>query len=411
MSNLMRSTGWVLALGCLAAACAATYGGEAAAGPQAAAKSRPLVGAIRWDSWYGTLPQSAQPPASVPYPGFDPARNRLVSQDPGRETRQSLAAQPWRYRWPFFTTLNPDGTAQDFNENRPDVLEREIDYAVQGGLDYWAFTAYPESAPLSYTLKTFLTCKNRDRIRFCLFVPAWPAYGRMPDAAAEEAYWAYLLRLVQTPNYLKVAGSRPVFFVGFLNDALAQKILTGPWPQFTRELARLGFGKPYLVFCEGSAKAAKRYSDLFGGDALSAYAVTSSKAQGTPFAELAARAEKFWEECQQTGTPAAPLCMTGWDRRTRVLNPVSWESFHLQPDADTYYFQRGTPDELAAHIGRGVQWFQRHPNPSGAELVLIYAWNELDEGGWLLPALPPPHGEGAARLEALRKVLARPTTP
>jgi len=37
--------------------------------------------------------------------------------------------------------------------------------------------------------------------------------------------------------------------------------------------------------------------------------------------------------------------------------------------------------------------------------VLIYAWNEFDEGGWLVPALPPPHGEGTARIDALRKVL------
>jgi len=39
--------------------------------------------------------------------------------------------------------------------------------------------------------------------------------------------------------------------------------------------------------------------------------------------------------------------------------------------------------------------------------VLIYAWNELDEGGWLMPALPPPQGEGTARIDALRKVLGR----
>lgn len=36
---------------------------------------------------------------------------------------------------------------------------------------------------------------------------------------------------------------------------------------------------------------------------------------------------------------------------------------------------------------------------------LICAWNEFDESGWLAPALPPPDGEGAAKIEALRKVL------
>jgi len=369
--------------------------------------ARPLVGAIRWDAWYGPLPDTALPPASVPYPGFDPARNRLVSQDPGNETCRSLAAEPWRYRWPFFTELGPDRQAQAFNENRTEVLEKEIDDAVSGGLDYWAFTAYPEPSPLSYTLKTFLACKNRDKIRFSLYLPMWPAYGRIPDDDAERAYWAYAVRLIAQPNYLRVQGNRPVLFAGFFNDALAEKILGGPWAGFTNAIARCGLGKPYLVLCEGSPKSAKHYCDLFGGDALSAYAVSLSQAKGAPFTDLAAYAESFWEGCEATGTPVVPICMTGWDHRPRVLNPVSWESYHLKSGAEQYYYARGTPDEIAAHIGRGVSWYQKRPGKNGTELVLIYAWNELDEGGWLVPALPPPDGEGSARLDALRKVLRR----
>ena len=392
-----------------AALCLAEVPAAKAEAPNAAStgapERRPLVGAIRWDAWYGELPESAKPPASVPYAGFDATRNRLVSQDPGKETCRSLAAEPWRYRWPFFTTLGADGKALAFNDNRAEVLEQEIEHAVRGGLDYWAFTAYPQNCPLSYTLETFLTCRNRDALRFCLFLPLWPAYGRIPDEASEQAYWAHLQRMILQPNYLKVEGGRPVLYVGFCNDALARKVLEGPWTPFTNALAAAGMGKPYLVFCEGGAKAAKRYCDLFGGEALSAYATSSGKAKAAPYAELAAHAERFWEQCEATGTPAVPLCMTGWDRRTRVLNPVSWESFQLEKDAVHYYYERGTPEELAAHIGRGVTWFKKHPGKNGVELVLVYAWNENDEGGWLVPALPPPDGEGTARLDALRKVL------
>ena len=394
---------WVTLMSCaLLGAFSLTAGAQENAVP---GKPRPLVGAIRWDAWYGTLPDTARPPLSVPYPGFDPSRNRLVSQDPGKETQRSLSAEPWRYRWPFFTTLGPDGTAQAFNENKADVIEKEIDDAVQGGLDYWAFTTYPEASPLSYTLKTFLSCKNRDKIRFCLFLAMWPSYGRIPDDAAERAYWAYAVRMLRQPNYLCVQGNRPVLYLGFFNDALAKRVLEGPWPAFTNELARCGLGKPYLVLSEGSPKHAKRMCDRFGGDALSAYAVSNGKAKAAPFAELAAHAEAFWDGCEATGTPAVPICMTGWDHRPRVLNPVSWESYQLQQDADSYYYKPGTPDELASHIGRGVSWFKKHPGKNGTELVLIYAWNEFDEGGWLAPALPPPQGEGTARLDALRKVL------
>lgn len=371
---------------------------------------RPLVGAIRWDAWYGALPETARPPASVPYPGFDAARNRLVSQDPGKETQKALAARPWRHRWPFFTTLAPDGSAQVFNENKPEVLDQEIEYAVHAGLNYWAFTAYPENSPLSYTLNTFLACQSRDKLKFCLFLPMWPAYGRIPDEAAEQAYWAYVVRLVREPNYLKVEGNRPVFYLGFLNDQLVEKLLSGPWPKFCAELAKCGFGKPWVAICHSPAKAAKRYCDRLHGEALSQYAVSGSAKAG-PFSELATHAEKFWEDCAATGAPVAPICMTGWDRRPRVTNPVSWEDFHLKPDAFEHYYKPGTPDEIAAHIGRGVSWFKQHPGKNGTGLVLIYAWNEFDEGGWLAPALPPPDGEGTARLDALRKVLVTGKTP
>jgi len=367
-------------------------------------KSRPLVGAIRWDAWYGPLPSSAQPPVSVEFPGFDATRNRKVSQDPGKETRRSLAAEPWRYRWPFFTTLAPDGSAKDFNENRPEVIEQEIEYALHAGLSYWAFTAYPENCPLSYTLKTFLTCKNRDKIKFCLFLPMWPAYGRIPDDAAEREYWAHVLRMARQPNYLKVEGNRPVFYMGFLTGRLIEMLRDGRWRTFCGELEKCGLGKPWVAVCLGSPKSGIRYYEQLEGDALSQYSVSGS-AQAGAFSELAARAEQFWEDCAATGAPVVPLCMTGWDRRTRVMNPVSWETFHQEKDAISRYYKSGTPEEIAAHIGRGVSWFKKHPGKNGTELVLIYAWNEFDEGGWLVPALPPPHGEGTARIDALRKVL------
>ena len=363
----------------------------------AAAARHPLVGAIRWDAWYGTLPETARLPDPTRYPGYDTTRARVPSPDPGKEAQRSLAAEPWRYRWPFFTELNADGTAKAFNENRAEVLEKEIDYAVRAGLDYWAFDAYPEDCPLSYTLQTFLTCKNRDKIRFCLFLVMGSAYGRFAD---DEAFRAYAARLIAEPNYLKVEGSRPVIYMGFLNDAIMAKLLDGRWQRFCGELARRGLGKPYLVVCHGTPAAAKNYCDRLGGDALSDYNYSRGLTQeGMPFIELATAAESFWERCEATGVRAVPICMAGFDWRPRVMNPVSWHA------CDARYSRRGTPAELAEHIGRGVTWYRKHPGKNGTELVLIYAWNEFDEGGWLVPALPPPQGEGTARVDALRKVL------
>jgi len=364
-------------------------------------KHRPLVGAIRWDAWYGNLPASLSLPDPAQRPGYDVKRGKL-NPDPGKEAQRALAHETWRYRWPFFTTLNPDGSAKKFNGNSTEVIEKEIEYAIHAGLDYWAFDAYPEDCPLSYTLKTFLSCRNRDKMKFCMFLVMGSAYGSL---AEDDAFQAYMLKTMLEPNYLKVQGNRPVIYMGFLNDRIVNLLLDGRWQKFCGELEKRGMGKPCLVICHGSPVSAKRYYDLLQGDALSNYVTFDSKVKGGSFAELAKHAEAFWEKCAATGAPVFPICVMGWDHRPRVTNPCSWETFHLKKDAAELYYKSGTPDELADHIGHGVSWFKKHPGKNGTELVLIYAWNEIDEGGWLVPALPAPHGQGTARIDALRKVL------
>ena len=44
-----------------------------------------------------------------------------------------------------------------------------------------------------------------------------------------------------------------------------------------------------------------------------------------------------------------------------------------------------------------------NPSVVPARSVLIYAWNEYDEGGWIAPMLD----DGTARLDAIRAVLPR----
>ena len=43
-----------------------------------------------------------------------------------------------------------------------------------------------------------------------------------------------------------------------------------------------------------------------------------------------------------------------------------------------------------------------YPGTAEANAILIYAWNETDEGGWLHPTL----SEGSARLDTMGEVLA-----
>jgi hypothetical protein len=50
-----------------------------------------------------------------------------------------------------------------------------------------------------------------------------------------------------------------------------------------------------------------------------------------------------------------------------------------------------------------IDWTTSNQESAKAQTILIYAWNESDEGGWLVPTL----SEGNARLDAIRSVLKK----
>jgi len=139
-----------------------------------------------------------------------------------------------------------------------------------------------------------------------------------------------------------------------------------------------------------------------GFAAVSGYAVASSD---PTFAQLVKRAEKLWQSAAMEGVPYVPLVTTGWDKEPRKLNPVSWEldaSYHQQD----VFPSVATPDEIATHLARAISFVHDNPTTCQAGTVIVYGWNEHDEGGWLCPTWTE-QGPDASRLEAIKRVLHR----
>ncbi|NQT11487.1 MAG: hypothetical protein HQ582_01980 [Planctomycetes bacterium] len=54
-------------------------------------------------------------------------------------------------------------------------------------------------------------------------------------------------------------------------------------------------------------------------------------------------------------------------------------------------------------LKRMAQWMDAHPEQTTEDrLALVYAWNEMGEGGWLVPCRDDPDG---AYLKAIRRVV------
>jgi hypothetical protein len=145
----------------------------------------------------------------------------------------------------------------------------------------------------------------------------------------------------------------------------------------------------------------RRVIDWLGLDAIGAYSM-NFRDRAAPYTVLTGKTEAKWDEWRATGAKVFPLVTAGWDRRPRVEHPVSWESAD-PPDAIEQYYRAPTPGELAAHVRAALDWCARHADAADARGIVIYAWNEIDEGGWLVPSLWP--DQQTARLDAIGRVL------
>ncbi len=336
----------------------------------------PAVGAIRWDAWHGDRGEA------------------------GRAVEQTLGPAKWYGRLPFFAKITGPGRVR-LDGVSQDVIDREIEWAASAGLDYWAFVTYSTDDPMSLGLRRYLCSGRRSSLRFCLITECdrW----RTPQFADR------VLELMRQAGYRTVLGSRPLLYVGFIDDRHL-----AAWPDaiegFRRTLDDLrakalgrGLARPYVVIMDGDPRKAKQWLDALAGDAVSSYAINSG-GRTMSYADLAQTVEGLWTRWADSGASVVPLVTTGWDRRPRVEHPVPWEASPSPGGGMEDYALAATPAEIAEHLGRALEWIKSHPSKAAARSVIVYAWNEFDEGGWLAPTL----SEGTARLDAIRRILRRP---
>ena len=337
----------------------------------------PQVGAIRWDAWFGG------------------EKGRV-----GEAVETALAAEKWHYRLPFFAqVLGPDKVHIDGSSQ--EVMDQEIACAANAGLAYWAYCLYAEDDPMFYGIRNYLASSHRDKIKFSLITT--PANFKNPKSLAQ------IRSLILEKGYLTVLHGRPVLFLGFISDEEIQKHWAGDAAAFRSALDDFrsyckakGLENPYLVIMDFRPSEGKKWVDALGADALTSYATHgNANDKAGSYAELSQGVQWFWEQCKTTGAQVVPIVVTGGDRRPRVEHPVFWEKYQKQGDGIEKYFTQPKPEEIGAQMGNALRWIKTNQASAQAQLILTYAWNENDEGGWLVPTL----SEGSARLNAVGKAI------
>ena len=76
-----------------------------------------------------------------------------------------------------------------------------------------------------------------------------------------------------------------------------------------------------------------------------------------------------------TGSNIVINAIVGWDTRPR----------HKAEGERANYYALASPQEFAAHLKTAVSLTRDYKDKCESATVLVYSWNECDEGGGVLP--------------------------
>lgn len=294
-----------------------------------------------------------------------------------------------------------------WREDKPGVMQEQINYAAQNGLSVWGFCWYENSLNptneklmdhLNTALNLFLQSNNRNLLDFFLLScsPVSPKnWVRVCDRT---------ISYFKESNYLRI-DDKPV--VCFFN---ADEVISGMGGiqktkeaiQLFRERARKAGYNDILIgartFPRASDPAFQNKFQECGFDFLTTYCNADDgrrNAGANDYQNLLEGDRKSWNEISDnTSLPFLPVVDAGYDMRP-------WAHDHPTLPSSDYWYTGVTPSKIASHVKDGILWLKDHHSKTLGNLLMIYAWNENGEGGWLTPT----KAEGEARLNEIKKVI------
>jgi len=363
--------------------------------PTNSAPNGTLWGAIRWDGFYNSS---------------------WTPQDPSFWIAKALQPIPWHDRLPWYSYINSSTGNVTFDANSPSVMDAEISYAVQNGIDHWVFDVYPPSLLMSQSLYSYLNSSSpyKPRLSFALLLQSsWMTQGGINGWPTKVSL--YVQHFTRT-EYRLVLDNRPLLYLFDFDPNAWGNNPTCPsyscwWyalSLLTNASLHAGRGRPYIVLQAFDASQGAAWATSINKQgtapmihALSAYALPQyATPAGTPWPTFASQSVSFWNELAATGFNVVPPVTAGWDPRPRVQNPPPWD-----PNPGSAYVQMPTPPQMGSMVEAAIQWtLNEHPTDNPAKVHLLSAWNEYDEGHFIGPVRA--EFGGAARLAAIGAVLA-----
>ncbi len=305
----------------------------------------------------------------------------------GQYQTRTLSPKKYRTYTPFYADILGEDKI-DYHWRTQEEFDRELEYAIEAKIDYFAFVFYGEEGSkahvqtsasdcshqvyrLKYAQRMYLNSSLKDKIGFAAIM------GKHPFG---ESDYLELAELLKQPFYEKYNG-RPILYLFW---QINEKDING----VLKAVEKVGGEKPLFIAMFGGKPPMDTRYDLVDG--LSAY---SCGIDGiTTHAELVdyALQENIWRADARVNdlidakniNKTVPLYPIGWDPSPRVDIPSPWTTY---PDGP--YAKSPTTQELLD----GAKTFAEKINNTECLRdtffghIMAFAWNEFEEGGWLCP--------------------------
>ena len=300
---------------------------------------------------------------------------------------RTLSPRKFRTATPYYADVLGEDKI-DYHWRTQEEFDREFEYAIEAGIDYFAYVFYPENGSkahtptsasdcshmvheLRYAYKMYLSSKLKDKIGFAAIM------GKHPFM---EPDYLELAELLKQPFYEKVNGRPIVYLFWRIDPVEIEGVL--------KAVEKVGGAKPLFIAMFGGKLPMHTRYDLVDG--LSSY--SCGKDGVTTHMELVeyGMEENIWRaEASENELIEAknidktvPLYPVGWDPMPRVDIPSPWTTYPNAP-----YAAQPTEKDLMEGAVLFADKIKNTPSLRDTFFghIMMFAWNEFEEGGWICP--------------------------
>ena len=313
----------------------------------------------------------------------------------GKASTNVLGPEKYRDRTPYFAKEIDDDKIE-YSYRTLAEYERELQYAIDAGIDYFAYCWYDQAPQpairkgrgaaadghLQEITKARLNHAKsvlRDKIHLCAILVTTHAYS-------DEELTALALEM-REPWYEKAMG-RPLVYM-FPGSATLS-------PRLKDLCKKLSVAEPYVVamVCEPPSEDPMAYANA---DAISAYACTEPGPDPAAYCDMAV----LWNGIRATSKlPVVPHFSTGWNPTPRMEIPTPWTYYPNKPWAPKL-----SEENWLDQARKLRAWTERNERICPTGHVMAFAWNEFEEGGWICPNLGKDGKPDVSRVNSFRKVV------